>query len=244
MKIVNATLFSLLLAVSTFAQANSNSDAAAPAGRSFRLLSTSGVVDDLMYDLNGRKTPVFSSSGALSMAYPCPATKSLVLYKEVQPPFSSPPGTKPTKQVVVEVDIPKQYHQSIILLAPLSEGAGALFQGTAFEDIPTEHTPGTFRLINLSSLSAALLLNQKTTQARPGESIIGRYELNEGILQIKIAVQQGSEWRQALGSERRMGSNMRALGVLINDKPAYEGALPISCCVVFDYLPLPPSHAP
>jgi hypothetical protein len=166
----------------------------------------------------------------------------IISYAQYQGSFgrsSAPAGTKPTKEIVAEVKIPTTYAQCIVLLAPLSETASSKFQGVAFEDSPKEHKPSTFRLINLSSLPSALSLNRQVIPAAPGQSIITPYELNEGILQLKLAVQQGNTWNQAAGSERRMAPNMRAFGIVLNDKPAYEEALPISCCLVFDYVALP-----
>ncbi|MBW8781515.1 MAG: hypothetical protein JF599_06480 [Verrucomicrobia bacterium] len=229
----------LLLPFSAGAQTNFENE---PQVRSFRLLNTKGVLEDLVFDLNGKKIPVFSTTTSLSQPYPCPATSSLVLYRETPPPPSAPPGTKPVKTIVAEVKIQKQFLHSIVVLTPLSEESSATFQGMAFEDLPKEHKPGTFRLINLSSLPAALSLNRQVTPAAAGQSIITPYELNEGILQIKLAVQRGNRWSQAIGSERHMGPNMRAFGIVLNDKPAYEDALPISCCLVFDYVALPPSQ--
>ncbi|MBW8780591.1 MAG: hypothetical protein JF599_01700 [Verrucomicrobia bacterium] len=233
-------LLGILFALSGLASANAEIP---PQGRSFRLLNTKGVLEDLVFDLNGEKVPVFSTTSTLSQPYPCPSTGSLTLYREIPPPSSAPPGTKPTKEIVAEVKIPKDYAQCIVLLAPLSGEASPKFQGVVFEDIPKEHKPGTFRLINLSSLDSALSLNRQVTSAASGQSIITPYELNEGILQLKLAVKQGNAWSQAIGSERRMAANMRAFGIVLNDKPAYEDALPISCCLVFDYVKMPPSAA-
>ena len=205
--------------------------------RTFRLTSTAGVYNDLSYDLRGSKTPVFASLSGLSVPYVCPTSRTLSLYREVPPPEGSPPDTKPTKQVVAEVALPTDYQRSIVLLAPAPANAPLPIVGVAIEELPKEHTVGTFRVINLSSHPAAFALGNNVIPLAPQASSIVPFSPQPTA--VKVAVRIGNPWRSVYRNERRLDANLRAYCVIIDSVAVDEFTPPAQALLLLDYVRTP-----
>jgi hypothetical protein len=232
MKLIFLSVFALWFTLPASAQ----TDAAVQA-RTFRLTATSGVYNDLFYDLKGAKTSVFASTSGLSVPYVCPSGRMLSFYRELPPPPGSPPDTKPTKQVVAEVPLPADAKQYFVLLAPAPANAPLPIIGVAIEELPKEHTIGTFRVINLSSRSAAFALGDHIVPLEPQASSIVPF--TPGPINVKVAVRIGNPWRSVYVNERRLHANLRAYCVIIDSIAADEFTPPAQALLLRDYVRTP-----
>ncbi|HSI07950.1 MAG: hypothetical protein ACAH89_00910 [Rariglobus sp.] len=217
--------------------------------RTFRLTATGGVYTDLFYDVKGNKTAVFAGMKGLSTPYACPTGGTLSFYREVPPPPDSPPNTKPTKQVVAEVTLPVAYKQSIVVLAPAPTPAPTPVPaaadapaplpiiGVAIEELPKEHTIGTFRVINLSTHPVAFALGDNVVPLAPQASSIVPF--SPGPTDVKVAVRVGNPWRRVHYSERRLDANLRAYCVVIDSKSDDEFTPPAQALLLLDYVRTP-----
>lgn len=221
-------LFALLFALPASAQTD------AVQARTFRVASTAGVYTDLFYDLKGGKTSIFASAGGLSVPFACPSSKTLSLYRELPPPAGSPPDTKPTKQVVAEVSLPVDWKKSIVILSAAPASAALPIIGVAIEELPKEHTTGTFRVFNLSSYPAAFGLEDKVIPLSPQASTVVPF--SPGVTDVKVAVQAGTAWRSVYGNERRLDANLRGYCVVVNSKPVDAFSPPAQALMLLDYV--------
>jgi hypothetical protein len=234
-------LAALLFALTASAQ----TDATQP--RTFRMTATGGVYTDLFYDVKGNKAPVFAGMKGLSRRYPSPTGGTLSFYREVPPPADAPPNTKPTKQVVAEVSLPVAYKQSVVVLAPnpapnpipspADTPAPLPIIGVAIEELPEEHTVGTFRVINLSTNPAAFALGDNVVPLAPQASIIVPF--SPGPTAVKVAVRAGNPWRRVHYSERRLDANLRGYCILIDSKSDDEFTPPAQALLLLDYVRTP-----
>ena len=225
------SLVALLLALPALAQTE-------PAQvRTFRMTVTGSVYTDLFYDLKGGKTSVFAGMKGLSTPYACPTGRTLSFYRMVPPPAGSPPEAKPTKQVVAEVPLPVEYKQSIVLLAPAPANAPLPIIGVAIEELPEEHTTGTFRVINFSSHPAAFALGDNVVSLAPQASTIVPF--SSGATDVKVAVRVGNPWRRVHYSERRLDANLRAYCILIDSNADDEFTPPAQALLLLDYVRTP-----
>lgn len=222
------SLVALLFALPVSAQTD------AAQARTFRLTATAGVYDDLFYDLRGIKTSVFAAMNGLSVPYVSPPGKTLSFYRELPPPEGSPPGTKPIKQVVAEIALPVDSKRSIVLIAPAPPNSPLPLVGVAIEELPKEHTIGTFRVFNLASHSAAFGLEDKVVSLDPQASAIVPF--SPGITEAKVAVRIGNAWRSVYHSERRLDANLRGYCIVIDSKPVDEFTPPAQACFLLDYV--------
>jgi hypothetical protein len=202
--------------------------------RTFRLTATAGVYVDLFYDLKGIKTSVFAGMKSLSPPYAYPTNRTLSFYREVPPPAGSPPETKPTKQVVAEVSLPADSKQSIVLLAPAPDNSPLPIVGVAIEELPKEHTVGTFRVVNLSSYSAAFGLADKIVPLSSQASVIVPF--SPGVTDVKVGVRAGNAWRPIYYNERRLDATLRAYCVVIDSKPVDAFSPPAQALMILDYV--------
>jgi len=224
-------LFGLLFALTASAQTD------ATQGRTFRIAATAGVYDDLFYDLKGSKTTVFASTSSLSVPFACPSSKTLSLYRELPPPAGSPPDTKPTKQIVAEISLPLAWKQSIVILAPAPASSPVSIVGVAIEELPKEHTIGTFRVFNLSSYPIAFGVEDKVVPVSTQASAIVPF--SPGVTMVKVAAQAGNAWRSSYDSERRLDSNLRGYCVVIDNKAVDEFTPPAQTLLLLDYVRTP-----
>lgn len=229
---LHLSLFALLLALPASAQPD-----AAVQARTFRLTATAGVYNDLFYDLKGNKASVFAAVNGLSIPYVCPTGQMLSLYRELPPPAGSPPDTKPTKQVVAEVPLPADCKQSIVVLAPAPANSPLPIIGVAIEELPKEHTIGTFRVLNFSSHSAAFAVGDNVVPLAPQASTIVPF--SPGPTDVKVAVRIGNPWRSVYYNERRLDANLRAYCVIIDSTPTDEFTPPAQALLLLDYVRTP-----
>lgn len=235
-------LLVLLLVITGRAQTPDSSDPAAAQARTFRLVSMDEVYSDLRYDLHGVGTPVFASSGGLSRPYATPAGGVLKLYREIPPPEGAPAGTKPTRQTVAEIPTPAAQRQNIVLLAAAPAGSALPVTGVTIEDSPKEHTVGTIRVFNHSSLPAAFGLDSKIYQVAAHDSIIIPFVPDQPAnLNLAVRVKSGGNWMPSLGAERRLSANVRVYCFVFDGKPNTEYDPPARSILLLDYVRTPPA---
>lgn len=225
----------LLFSAASCAFALADGDSAVQ-GRYFRLLNSAGVLSDLKFDINKQPVAVFANSSNLSPPYRCPPTKTLTLYREIPPPAGAPPGSKATKEIVADIAIPAEFHRAIVALVPAVAGSALKLEGRVFDDEPSLHPAGTLRLVNLSSMLAAVQLGGKTEMAPAGGSLIVPYEPVNNVARVMVAAKWGNGWTALMNQERLVEPITRIFSVVVDSPPSYTGGPPVSANLVFDYV--------
>ena len=218
-----------ILPVAVFAQAE---DAHV---RTFRILNFLQPAEGLLFDAGRQKTSINAYSCDLSAPYPCLQSK-LSIYREVPPPATAVPGTSPTREEVVAVDIPQNYLKSIVILAPVSPDNPKLGKAWVMEDRPQSRPPGSLFIYNISSLPMAMGINKKVAQVAPGETSMLTYGPLNGAVHLIQAVQYQNAWATVMNQDRLVDSTTRLLGVVIDAKPEHADEPPAKGTVIFEYV--------
>lgn len=209
--------------------------------RSFRLISVDEVYDDLYYARKGVAVRLFATPAAVSRPQVAPTEKTLTLFRQTPPPADAPAGTPPTRTVVAEIAYPANLAEGLVILGSAGENAPLPVAGVALPDLPKLHTPGTARLINLSSLQAALGLNNDVASAAPQatQSVVS---FSPGVTELKVAVQgRNGGWAPVVSSQCNLMEGLRIYAVLVDAPPQFEAAPPARAIVIYEYHRPPPS---
>lgn len=186
--------------------------------RTFRILSVVRSYPDLKLDVGPSRTIRVDIQRNLSDAYPCPTGATLALYREIPPPPDAPSGTPPKKEVVVQAALPAGLKRAIVIVAP---DAHDKLSAVVLDDDPEKHAQGVLRMINLSHLQAALMINTENYTLEAGASKLMPY--TSGNVLIRMAVQTaGSQWALAYSKERIARPNVRAYGLIFDYQPDPE----------------------
>lgn len=235
------TLLTCLAAVLLTLAAHAQSPGQPPA-HTFRLISVDQVYDDLYYSHHGEAVRLFATPSAVSKPLAAPTEKTLKLFRQTPAPADAPAGTPPVRTVVAEIPYPADVSEALVVLAAAPVNAPLPVVGIALADMPKLHTTGTARLINLSSLQAALGLNNDIANAAPlaTQSVV---PFTPGVTQVKLAVQgkNGGAWAPVVSSERNLIEGLRIYVVLVDAPAQYEAAPPARAIVIYEYHRPPPS---
>lgn len=236
MKTLLTCITAVLLTLVAHAQAPDQ-----PPARSFRLLSVDQVYDDLYYARHGEPVRLFATPAAVSRPLAAPTERTLKLFRITPPPANAPAGTPATRTVVAEIAYPGDLAEGLVILAAAGEKAPLPIVGVAVPDLPKLHIAGTARLINLSSLQAALGLNNDVASAAPQatQSVVA---FSPGVTQVKLAVQgHNGGWAPVVSSQCNLIEGLRIYVVLVDAPPQYEAAPPARAIVIYEYRRPPPS---
>lgn len=227
----------LLLLPCGFIQAQT---ASAPPARTFRIFSIVGSFTDFKYEPKRGAEPIRLGIGPLpTRAYTAPVGSDLIIYRETPPPPEAPPGTKPTRSIVAQVDLPASLPRSLIIVAPLADGT---FATRVIDDDPAQHPAGTLRLVNLSAFPASVALDRDAHPIEAGASSIVAY--GSGGKLVQLAVQQKGAWTISYSEEHMSRPELHAYGFIFNYAPAPDlkpdpQAAPAIFRLFMDPLPAP-----
>ena len=215
--------------------------AAEPPQRVFRVLGMGGNIPALLYD-RGRQEglQVFTYQEALSGEYAAPSGGTLSLYRMVDPPAGAPAGTKPTKEVLAEIDYPRDVVRAILVLYPSAPNSHLPISGQVIDDPVDGHRTGMLRIFNFSSLPAACSVSEQVVHAQPRTQTVTT-PFTPGGCFVKVAVQVGGGWRLALEWQRNLFANQRVFVVLVDAPPPSPESPPVACTLVYDTVRRPRS---
>ncbi len=183
----------------------------------FRIISASGSYTGLLYDssVGGKKTAVpIDINQALSAPLARPAGKELEIYRLVPPPPDAPPGTKPTRQVVVTVPMPANPADCIVVTFPTSTNKMDPLIARVVPPAPDSHQAGTVRVVNFSNFEAAVGMDERSTSFSSGS--VDVMKAGTGRVLFQVAVNKGQGWAKAFRGERRISPQLRGYVFVFN----------------------------
>lgn len=216
--------------------------AAEPPPRVFRVLGMDGNIPALLYDQGSHKgIPISTYQGSFSPEYAAPSGGTLSLYHLVEPPADAPPGTKPTKEVLAEIDYPKDIARAILVLYTSAANSHFPISGRVIDDPVDGHKTGMARIFNFSSLLVACSLSDQVVYAQPRSQNV-TMPFSSGSCIVKVAAEVGRDWRLVLEWQRNLFANQRVFVILVDAPPPSEDAPPVACSFVYDTVrsPVPP----
>ena len=180
------------------------------ATRTFRILSLVGSRLDLNYEPSRNQPTVsISLSQAVSSAYAAPADGRLEFFRELPPPPDAPPGTKPTRQVLLATRFPADASRCLIALQPAGPGRSDPLIARVLPDDAGQHPAGTMRIINLSHFQTAVKLGDDTYVFAPDENRLAPLAKGKLRVSVQTAVQTGGSWQSVARTARRVEQNVR-----------------------------------
>jgi|GEM_PF-802261 len=184
----------------------------------FRIVSSVGSFDGLKYEPFLEEGPVsISLRMGISRKYPLPEKRNLILFREIPPPADSPPGTPPTRQIVLNLDIPAAGTHFLIVTRPRADDfSSGLLEGVVLKDDSLEHGPREMLVMNLSDFEIGLLIDQEKYLLPPGDSRFTPLPESSSSVVIRVAANSGTEWKLIYQGEKRLSPYHRGYLVLSN----------------------------
>lgn len=208
--------------------------AAEPPPRIFRALGMSADIPALLYDRGSQKgIQVITYQGSFSTRYTAPSGGTLSLYRMVEPPADAPPGTQPTKEVLAQIDYPKDIARAILVLYPSAANSPFPISGRVIDDPVDGHKTGMARIFNFSSLQLACSLSDQVVYAQPRSQNV-TMPFSSGSCIVKVAAEVGSDWRLVTEWQRNLFANQRVFVILVDAPPPSADAPPVACSFVYD----------
>ena len=215
--------------------------AAEPPARVFRVLGMNPNIPALLYDRGSSKgIQLTTYQGSFSAEYTAPDVGKLSLYRMVEPPVGSPPGTKPTKEVLAEIDYPKEIARAIVVLYSSAPNSTFPISGRVIDDPADGHKTGMARIFNFSSLQMACSLSDQVVHAQPQSQNV-TMPFSSGSCIVKVATEVGRNWKLVLEWQRNLFANQRVFVVMVDAPPPSDDLPPVACTMVYDTIraPLP-----
>jgi len=181
-----------------------------PPARTFRIISVVGNYEGLQYETTSAKTSArpIAVSRSLSSPQPAPTGTKLELFRMLPPPPDAPPGTPPTRQVVLTATLDTKAPESIVVALPLIP-ADKL---TAFKahtiPLSENYRAGTCLIANLSGFPQ-LAVSMKENVSTVKNGAVNMTTFDKGHNSIKIALQNGDKWTVAGNDAWRLHESYR-----------------------------------
>lgn len=208
----------------------------------FRLVHTAGmnddtflegveavtIPDDIKYQTKEGEVDIKLGSSRLSRAYTLPQSQKLELYRWLPVPPDAPEGTKPEKQILAQIPLAHGEKQIVFTKLILERDAPYPIHGIAVDDLDENHLPGQARLINLSSFSGAMALEEERAKASPKTSDT-IFQFAPGMTDIIIAIEinNNGKWAQTFSNRLRLNEKVKVYALIYNHPPTDDNPLPV-----------------
>ncbi len=183
----------------------------------FRIISSSGSYGGLFYDIGTGRNKItipVSLNQTLSAPMVRPSGSTLEIYRLIPPPPDAPPDTPPTRVVVVDATFPSAETDYIVVAFPLHPTRDTLMMTKLVPPSNSSHKAGTVKVINFSSFSAGVGLDESQRALNSGD--ISIMHCGTGRVLLQVAVSKGGGWAKAFRGERRLAPELRGYVFIFN----------------------------
>ncbi len=177
----------LFLCLAAFVAAfTTQSDAA-----TFRLIAVNCSLSDVFYEpSSGGKAVPLTIRKSPTKDYPNPTTPSLEIFRLIPPPPNSPPGTKPTKEIVASAKLGENESSLVIL----TQSGGDSFASFVVPDDAQTHPIGTLRVVNLSKHRIAVALDEDIVDLGGRTSKLMPIGTGKKVFKLRLAHNGAGDW--------------------------------------------------
>lgn len=183
--------------------------------------------NDIMYQSKEGEIKLSYGTRRPSRAYPLPQSKTLELYRWLPIPPNAPEGTKPQKQILSQIPLKHVTKQLVFITTPKDQTTMPI-SGVSVSDLDEGHLPGQGRLINLSSYTAAMAMEEERVKAEP-KSVDTVIHFAPGMTSILVAIEvrEGGSWAQSTSNKLRLNDKIKVYALIYDHPPTEEIPLPV-----------------
>lgn len=207
----------------------------------FNVVTLTGSLRDLFYDLNHKQVAVAAGPTALSFPYTAPEGGSVRFYR-LAPPI--PPSIEPIKVPMATVSIGNDGPYLMVFSGPLNEHMTVRVLDNSWETNP----PLSSRVINASRRKTAIKLDSGMAELTPGEIHIFPPPANPSdVIELKIATLDETQWTLRMLAPQALFPYTRNIFIIKEQVATPENPNPVDLdvfSIVDSSQPPPPPKPP
>lgn len=204
--------------------------------RTMQVIGFGGELNSVFYELKGKKTELYASTGSLSSPIPLPSGGELKLYHETLVPVKGGSDqTVPQYRECGSVEFPSGSKMIVLLIVP-EDLTKENIRGRAFKDSYVSHPSLVARIFNMSPKQIAVSAGDSAVSLKPGEVGMIPWRpkpYNSVTYEVAVRNKQNTGWRVISSGDELTAQGLRTFVFFVAAGGEDEGG-PVTSLIVQD----------